>query len=154
MRKKDRAIGDLFDFIPNEKATVPSFSPETIKAATLTSKISKAVSITLCEADGLERTDVARRMSEYLGENVAEGTLNGYSSEARTNNKISVERAIALCHATGDFRLLSMMADELGLAVIEARYLPAVIEAMARAEIERLTVLANQSRKQWNGPKS
>lgn len=154
MTKRDANTQDLFDFKPDQKATLPSFKPETIKAARLTSKISKAVSVTLSEADDLERADIARLMTDYLGETVPASTLDGYSSEARTKNKISVERTIALCHATNDFRLISMMAAELGLAVIEERYLPAVTEAMALAEIEHLTEVAKQARKKWTGPKS
>lgn len=154
MTKRDPHTADLFSFNPDRNATIPSFKADSIKAARLTSKISKAVAVTLNEAEGLERADVARRMTDFLGENVPPSTLDGYSSEARTTNKISVERAIALCHATNDFRLISMMASELGLAVIDERYLPAVTEAMALAQIEDLTEVAKLARKKWKGSRS
>ncbi len=148
--RHDHATGDLFQFEPEREAAIPNYPKEKVKAARLRDKISKAVSATLADVEDLERADIAYRMSEFLGVEVPENTLNGYASEARQTNTISVERAIALCHATGDPRLLALIADELGLAVIEAQYLPAVWEAMATAEIERLTDAKKRFRHQWD----
>tara|TARA_R110000787_G_scaffold211281_3_gene321150 strand:+ start:100309 stop:100788 length:480 start_codon:yes stop_codon:yes gene_type:complete len=150
--RHDRLTGDLFDYSPENEARLPSFAPEQIRAASIGAKISKAVAATLSESD-LKRPEIATRMSEYLGQNVAKGTLDGYSSGAREDNKISLERALALCQATGDPRLLIMIVEELSLAVIEERFLPAALEAMAQAQIEDLQQQVKTYRARWRAAK-
>ena len=44
----------------------------------------------------LEREDIARRMADYLGEDVSSNMLNAYASESRDAHNISVIRAVAI----------------------------------------------------------
>ncbi len=131
----DAALGDLLDRVEVGHAETPRFDEKTIRASTLRSQISKAVAVTLRESE-IERSDIATAMGDYLDESVPVGTLNGYASQARADNTISVERAIALCVATEDFRLITFIADQLKLAVIQRQYLPAVEEAMLTEQAE------------------
>lgn len=89
-------------------------------------------------------------MSGYLGEEVSQPMLDAYASVARDQHRISVTRFIALVHATGDRRLLELLAEPVGLAVIERKYLPLIELAAIREQEDELRkrrkALARRSR--------
>lgn len=114
---------DLLDWQPPE--AVVAFEPAAVRAATVPDSIARAVAATLRDC-GLAREEVAARMSAYLGERVPKSMLDAYASEARREHAIPVTRLIALLHATGDRRLLQMLAEPMGWAVIERRHLPLI----------------------------
>lgn len=128
---------DLLGWAPSEP--VVAFDPRTVRAASLAASISKAVSQSL-KSCGRPREQVAERMSAYLDEQVSKTMLDAYASEARGEHIINIVRFIALIEATGDRRLLNLIAELFGWAVIEQRYLPAIelAERMEkRAEMDR-----------------
>lgn len=138
----DRKTLDLLSWQP-VAPKVGRFADETVRAATISGKVSRAVSQVLNDAKGrekdpLERDDIAEKMSVFLGEDVSKNMLDAYSSQSRDTHKISVVRAVALMHATQDFRLLTMIAEELGLAVIPRQYEGTVREAILAEKIEEM----------------
>ena len=136
-RPSDRRQLDLLDWEPSNP--VRAFAPETVRAATLASSISKGVSQAL-KSCGLKRADIARLMGEYLDEPVSEHMLNAYSAEARSEHVINVVRFVALLHVTQDRRLLELIAALFDWAVIDRRYLPAIELAEfqeRKAELDR-----------------
>lgn len=140
-RRPDNRTLNLLDWQPPEP--IASYPEEMVRAATIGARISKAVSLTLSEAkreagDDLERADVARRMSEFLGDKVSENMLNAYASESRDAHNISVVRALAMMHATGDYRLFKLIAEQLGFTIIDKKYESAVREAMIAEKLEEL----------------
>jgi hypothetical protein len=139
---------DLLAWEPPE--TVARFDDRVIRAATIAGQISHAVAAALRDADdrGLYRDEVARRMGAYLGERVSVPMLNGYASEAREQNVISVPRLLALVHVTGDRRLLQMLAEPFGWAVIEGRHLPLIEIAAIREREDELRRRADALRRQ------
>jgi len=54
------------------------------------------------------RSQIADRMSRYLGASVSVAMLNAYTSEARETHNVNLERAIAFDHATERFALLAL----------------------------------------------
>ena len=127
----------LLDWEPSEP--VASFPKEVVRAASLAASIARSVSAALKDID-LTREQVAEAMSSYLGEAVGENILNAYASEARAEHIINVVRFIALIHATGDRRLLQLIADPFDWVVIDKDYLDDIELAEvleARDEINR-----------------
>ncbi|HBT44345.1 MAG TPA: DNA transposition protein [Rhodospirillaceae bacterium] len=139
-RRSDNRTLNLLDWQPPRP--IPAYPEEKVRAATIGARISKAVSLSLSEAkDGgtkLEREDIARRMADYLGEDVSSNMLNAYASESRDAHNISVIRAVAMMIATGDYRLFNLMAEHLGLTVIDKKYETVVEEAQTAELIEEL----------------
>lgn len=139
---------DLLAWTPPE--TVARFEDRVVRAATIAGQISHAVAAALRDADarGLAREDVARRMGAYLGERVSVTMLNGYASEAREQNVITVPRLLALVHVTGDRRMLHLLAEPFGWAVIEAKFLPMIELAAVREREDDLRRRADALRRQ------
>ena len=108
-----------------------------VRAASLAGRISRAVAQTLREC-GLERDEIARRMTAFLGERVSPGVLNAYASQAREEHNISAVRLVALAHATGDTRLLELLLQPFDLTAISRRMLPMLELAQVHEEAEVL----------------
>lgn len=116
-RRDDRTL-DLLDW----QGVVRRYEDHRVRAATLRVKVARAVAETLRDC-GTERTEVARLMSEYLGERVSKHMLDGYASEAREEHSISFVRLAALVQVTGDPRPLQVAAELIGHSVIADRFL-------------------------------
>jgi hypothetical protein len=114
-----------------------SYAPDTVRAATLGGRISRAVAQTLRDCPR-ERGEIAARMGAFLGEPVSPAMLNAYASQAREDHNISAVRLAALAHATDDPRLLDMLAEALGLAVIPRGMLPLLELAGVHEEMDAL----------------
>lgn len=126
---------DLLTWSPNDP--VQAFAPQDIRAASLATSIAKAVSAAL-KVSSLTRGEIAEKMSVYLGEAVGENMLNAYASEARAEHIINVVRFIALIDATGDRRLLQMIAELFGWDVIDRKYRRIIRRAQREEVIRRL----------------
>lgn len=135
MAPRHPAQPDLLEWQPPE--TVVAFEPAHVRAATVAASIARAVAATLRDC-GQPRDEVAERMSGYLGERVSKAMLDAYASEARREHAIPVTRLIALMHATGDRRLLQLIAEPMGWAVIERRHLPLIEVAAIREKEDEL----------------
>lgn len=147
-RRRDGDTLDLLSWKPPEQ--VQAFPAEKVRAANLRAALAKAVSLALkeCEQD---REEIAAAMGEYLGEPCPKSMLDAYASEAREEHVINVVRFLALMHATGDRRLLQLLAEPFGLAVIDARYLPAIEDALLDDKIAELTQRRQHARRKWKG---
>lgn len=135
---------DLLDWQPPEP--VASFAPERVRAANLGDGIARAVAAALRDAD-VGRDEIAARMSAFLGEPVPRSMLDAYASEARRTHPIPVTRLIALIHATRDRRLLQLIAEPMGWAVIERRHLPLIELAAVQDRAEELRRRADALRR-------
>lgn len=147
-RRRDTRTGDLFELRPDWQPAPASvsFSEPEIRAATIAGRVSRAVARALADCAD-ERPAVAKRMGEYLGEPVSLNTLNAYASQARDEHRINVPRFAGLVHATGDMRLLSVVPELFGHAVVPARYLSWIEVgqlAETRDEINRAFELARR----------
>lgn len=139
-QRGDQSTFDLFER-PLPEPTV-SFKAEEVRAASIAAKFCKAISLALKEC-GLSRDEVAARMSAYLGEQVSKAMIDAYTSEARETHNINVARFEALVHATGDFRLLSLMAERFGMIVVDKKYRHWINAAMAKDKADELHRLAD-----------
>ncbi len=119
-RRRDPLTGDLFAAAPAEP--VRRFDPERVRAATIEGTVCRAVAQALRECE-VDRGEIARRMSEFLGETVSKSMLDAYASQGRAGHRISTSRLVALVHATGDFRLLQVLAEPFRCSVVENKWL-------------------------------
>lgn len=126
---------DLLDWTP-PPATV-RFDDAAVRAATIHARISRAIGVALKDA-GADRAEIARRMAAFLGEAVPVNMLNAYASQAREDHVISVPRYLALMAATGDRRLLQLLAEDMGWAVVEKRHLPMIELAEVQEKLAEL----------------
>ena len=147
-RGDDRTL-DLLNWKP--PAVAVRFEDESrVRAASLAHRISRSVSETLKD-DGRSRAEIAAAMSDFLGEPVSENMLNAYAAAGREEHNISLERAEALLHATGDSRIFGDILLRHGFAAIPRRFLAAIEEAMCDEVIERATQRKKMSRRTWKG---
>ncbi len=126
---------DLLDWTPPEP--VAAFAPEAVRGATLEARIARAVSVALQDSK-LSREEIAARMSGWLGTKVTTNMLNAYASVAREDHPIGLSRFLALVQATGDRRLLELLAEMFGWAVIERRHLPLIEMAAVQERLDEL----------------
>jgi hypothetical protein len=126
---------DLLDWQPPEAVT--RFPEEQVRAASFAARVSRAVAVALADAD-VDRETIAARMSSFLGERVSPAMLDAYASQAREDHRISVPRLMGLLHATRDRRLLELIAEPMGWAVIERRHLPLIEVAAIREHEDEL----------------
>lgn len=128
---------------------VAKFEEHRVRAACFRDRLARAVAATLKDADarGLTREDIAARMSEFLGERISLAMLNAYASQAREDHVISVARLLGLLHATRDQRLLELLAEPLGFAVVERKYLPLIELAAVREQSDALAKRARDVRR-------
>jgi len=124
---------DLLVWAPPE--TVVSFDPQLIRGNSYSSRLSRAISVSL-ESCGYSRQEISERMSQHLGRRISLNILNAYASVARDTHEISVSRFNSLVMATGDRRLMEFVAADHGWSVIDRRYLP-MIELAAVQEHRR-----------------
>lgn len=148
-QRNDGKTMDLLAWEPPK--TTRAYPPEKIRASSLRALISKATSAALKEC-GRPREQTAEIVSEWLGEPVTEHMLNTFASEGREDHVPSLIRFLGIAHATGDAqRLLQALADHFELAVIPARYVAAIEEAIITDKIEELTQRQKLSRGRWKG---
>jgi hypothetical protein len=126
---------ELFGWSPPQAAL--AFDERQVRGGTLAAQLSRAVSVALQDAK-MSRRVIAQRMSDYLGEAVTPAMLDAYASVARDAHRISMPRFVALVHATGDRRLLELLAQPMGWAVIERRHLPLIEVAAIREQEDEL----------------
>ncbi|HVJ53485.1 MAG TPA: DNA transposition protein [Aliidongia sp.] len=155
--RHDERTLDLLDWTPPQVS--PQVDAELVRAGSLRGRISRAVALVLRDCD-LPRELVAERMGEFLGEEVARSSLDGYASQAREEHTISAIRLVALAHVTGDMRALQVLIEPLDQAVIPARYLPAIEAEIKAEQAEALAARADElrsqaqlARRQWKAPR-
>ena len=134
---------DLLDWQP--PATVRRFDDVQVRAATPNGRLAKAIAAALM---GQDRAQVARDMSDYLGRPVSKAMIDAYASIARDDHVISTPRFMALVQVTADRRLLELLAEPLGWAVIERRYLPLIELAAVREREDELRRQGDALRRQ------
>jgi len=128
---KDRWTQDLLTWEP----PAVRFEEPLVRAHTLNAKFARAISLALKECP-LSREEVAERMSDWLGEAVSRNMLDAYASEARENHQINLPRLAALVHATEDWRLLGLLPEMFGFAVMPREY-EEIIELWRLEEAEK-----------------
>jgi hypothetical protein len=135
-RNRDPHTSDLFrDYQP--APVVERFDAAEVKSWSLAGRLSKAVGLTLNEAEQ-PRADIARAMAEFLKDDVSKASLDAYASQAKEHS-ISALRLIALTFVTRDARALNALLEEVGLIAVQKRYEALIKREMADEAIERAT---------------
>jgi hypothetical protein len=112
---------DLLEWTAPEP--VARFDIARVRAASINGQIKRAIAEAL---RGRDREVVARNMSQLLGEKISVNMLNAYASEAREDHAIPLVRFAALLQAVGDARLLNVLAEPCGWAVVPEKYVPLI----------------------------
>lgn len=137
---------DLFrDYQP--APVVERFDAEKVQAWSMAGRLSKAVSLTLTEADK-SRADIAQAMSDYLKDEVSKPMLDAYASQAKEHS-ISALRLLALIAVTGDVRALNTLLEEAGMIVVPKKYEALIMREMADEAIQRATLDRQAFDAQW-----
>jgi len=145
---RDHRTLDIFDWTP--KAPVPRVAEEVSRSATLEGRLCRLMAASLKDC-GKSRGDVAKSMSDYLGEPVSKDMLDKYVAESSSDHVINLPRFIALIQATGDMSLLQGVAEIFGYSILPTEYVAAAEESMLAAQIEALEQKRRLARKTWNG---
>lgn len=144
---------DLLNDWSPPAATV-RFSDAIVRAGTIAGRVCRAIAAALRDSE-LSRPEVAKSMSEFIGQDIPKNMLDAYASQGREDHTISLIRFIALLHATRDRRLLEMVAEQFGWSVIERRHLPMIELAQVQERMEDLRrhadTLKRQTRAGGNG---
>lgn len=142
-RARDPLTKDLFAWEP-PKVSV-GYSDDVIGRGRLDNKIARQISQALRDAreDGLNRAEIAQRMTDYLGRSISEAMLNKWSSEGSEEHRIPLDAFIALVHASNVTALLGFVPGEFGLTVIASEYAELIEERLLDDHIEEM-----QARKQ------
>lgn len=136
VKRRDNATPDLFrDYQP--APVVERFDAGAVHAWSLAGRLSKAVGLTLNEAD-MSRADIAKAMSEHLKDEVSKATLDAYASQAKEHS-ISAVRLAALVAVTNDVRALNTLLEDAGMIVVPKKYEALIMREMADEAIERAT---------------
>ena len=134
MPRRDDKTLDLFeDYKPPE--VVQRFAEKDVAGCNASARICRAMKAAL---DGHDRTEIAERMSDYLGVDFSKNMLDAYVSEARATHQINLIRFAALVHATGDMRLLSVLPEIFGYIVVHGKYEKMLQAGIARENLKAL----------------
>lgn len=147
MTRRDPYQADLLSWAPSEP--IVRFEPRAVQAASFDQRLCKAMALALKESQ-LDRSTIAARMGAFLGKEVTKAMLDAYVSPARDTHQISVTRFLALLHVTHDRRLLELLSEPFGWAVVDERHADAIAEvelAEKRDEIERQLQLRRMKRR-------
>ena len=143
---RDAHTLDLFDAAG--RPVVARFDEAQVRAASVRDRVARAVSAAL-RAYGGEREQIAREMSEYLGERVSKAVLDQYASQANAEHAVPAHRLIALAIITGDARLINALLADTGLVAVADKYEPLIEREMAREAIDKLQRRAAAQDAQW-----
>lgn len=146
--RRDLLTPDLLSWQPPEPAV--RFSDDQVRGATLNARICRAMAVALEEC-AATRDEIAERMGEYLGAKVSKAMLDAYVSPSRDTHTISIVRFAALVQATGDFRLLSLLPDLFGFAVVDERYVALIRATQMREKAEELEGMARAEERRARG---
>jgi hypothetical protein len=121
-RRPDHQTKDLFSWEP--EAVSVGYGEDVAGRGSLDHQIARLVSRALRDAKdaGTYRSEIAARISEYLGRRVSEGIVNKWASEGAEGHRISLEGFVALIHATGQHDLLGFIPSIFGFAVVSSRH--------------------------------
>ena len=131
MRGRDTRTLDLF------ATPHPATGPGAL--AGLKTQIAHAISAVIRES-GMDRFEIAARMSRLLGEDVPKTMLDAYSAESRDDQNVPTYRFLAFILATESFPALDQLLVHLGcrLLVGDQTKLAALTELeLQRAALDR-----------------
>lgn len=137
--RRDRDTGDLF----HHARLFPVESPRELGGALdFNAKLAAAMSRACREAAelGVDRFEIARRMSEMLGAEISKGMIDAYCSQARETHTISAVRFKAFVRATGCVWLWNVYLDGEGLTLLQGE--EALLAQAAYAEKRAQALMA------------
>lgn len=134
----DKMTADLYQQ-PEKLPEV--FEPHEIKAFGIYNRF--CIILSRCLDDqkkifGRSRADIAKAMSQMLGESITKTMLDQWASQAKEANVISAPRLYALVAVTGDRRLVNFFADEVGGRIVDYDLANEVRKALLLKERKRI----------------
>lgn len=89
------------------------------------------------------RAQIADEMTNLLGVRVTEQMLNCFTAESKDKHRFPAAFVPALCHITGDVRLLQALAQKLGLMIVGSEEMR-LLELGRAVEVERSAALRRE----------
>ncbi|MBL4785401.1 MAG: hypothetical protein JKY49_08220 [Cohaesibacteraceae bacterium] len=87
---------------------------------------------------GVTRSEIAHRMSVFLGTKISEAVLNQYVAKSAGDKHISFVRLLAFIQATNATELVGFIASQFGLHVVEAKYARLIERELLKARLKQL----------------
>lgn len=117
-RQRDENTPDLFDHADLFPVETPR---DMVSAVDFNATIAAAMARALDEAraNGIDRFEVAKRMSLILGVEVSKHMIDAYTSQARETHTIALVRFKALARATGCLWLWNVALEGEGLTLLQ-----------------------------------
>lgn len=147
--RRDRSTADLF----SHERYFPVESPRDLEnALDFNARIGQAMSRALreCAEMGIDRYEVALRMSQILGTDVSKGMIDAYTSQARESHTVSLARFKAFVRATGCLWLWNVVLDGEGLTLLQGD--EALLAQAAHAEKRAAALMAEARRLKASAP--
>lgn len=106
----------------------------------LDNQIARLISRALRDArdNNKGRTEIAKKMSNYLGRSISSAMLDKWASEASGEHRIPLDAFIALVDATEARELLGFVPSMFGLTVIENEYADLIEDRLLEDHIQEL----------------
>jgi hypothetical protein len=108
----------------------------------------RGVLVEAIRKSGKSRPQIADEMARLVGRDITERSLNAWTAESKEDHRWPAELTRAFCSATGDDRLLRVLAEAAGLRVIndiESHLLELGRNHLKRSRAERtITALEQQ----------
>ena len=84
------------------------------------------------------RVIISAEITELVGVNISEHQLNAWTAASKNDYKMPIAYAAAFCEVTGDIRVVRILAQALGVRVVESRDLLWLKYAKVREYEKRL----------------
>lgn len=139
-RKADRETGDLFSHARLFPVEAPR---ELANALDFNARLAAAMARAIRES-GMDRYEIAARMSELLGVEVSKAMIDAYTSAARETHTISVVRLKAFIRATGQLWLWQVVLEGDGLTLLQGEEALLAQAALARKQAAALAAEAKR----------
>lgn len=137
--RRDRSTSDLF---AHERLFPVETPGELASALDFNTRIAQAMSRACREAaeQGLDRYQIAQRMSETLGVEVTKNMVDAYTSQSRETHTVSLVRFLAFARATGCQWLWNVVLQGEGLTLLQGE--EALLAQAAHAEKRAKALMA------------
>lgn len=152
MARRDQHTFDLFDYEP--PAVAPVYPPEVTAAATHKTLMCKTLSCAL-ERDNRSREDIAKLLSDSLGESGKEGQLANWASPAKETHNIPAYKLMALIQILQTGRpanaieLLNSLLQDTGLIVCESKYRDLIDSRLMLDAADKMKEAADLAAAKW-----
>lgn len=137
-KNRQRRDTDTLDMFAHSRLFPVETPREMGSALDFNGRIAQAMARAIDEArdHGVDRYEIARRMSETLQVDISKGMIDAYTSQARETHTVSLVRFVAFARATGCAWLWNVVLKDEGLTILQGEEALLAQAAHARKQAE------------------